>query len=200
MQIQIEGWEDGHPFKRTLDVLDRWAVHNSLRVVVKACGTEVSIKQSPGALSEQRAGVGACLWDASFVLTAFLGAPSHSAWHWVKGSVEVVELEWGQPNSMQVIDSLRGQSPDFVIAADCLYIDEGGSTPKVDHFVDACAALCGSFTQCFVALEQRSTSVMQAFFMKTRNAGFHVERMRANAEMMSLQAEHIVVLKLTKTD
>jgi hypothetical protein len=42
----------------------------------------------------------------------------------VKGSVEVVELEWGQPNSMQVIDSLRGQSPDFVIAADCLYIDE----------------------------------------------------------------------------
>lgn len=56
---------------------------------------------------------------------------------------------------------------------------QGGSTPNVDHFVDTCAALCGSFTQSFVALEQRSTNVMQAFFVKTRNAGFHVVSQRA---------------------
>ena len=44
----IRSWEDWHPFKRTLDVLDRWTVHNSLRVVAKTCGLEVSIKESVG--------------------------------------------------------------------------------------------------------------------------------------------------------
>lgn len=34
----------------------------------------------PQALHEARIGVGACLWDAAFVLTAFLGAyPSNNA-------------------------------------------------------------------------------------------------------------------------
>lgn len=37
-----------------------------------------------------------------------------------------------------------------------------------------CAALCGPATQCFVALEQRSSIVMEAFFTEVRRFGFEV--------------------------
>ncbi|BDA47437.1 probable EEF1A lysine methyltransferase 3 [Coccomyxa sp. Obi] len=249
MQIEIEGWEDGQPFTRTLDVLDRWAAHSSSKVSVKARGVQITIKQSPGALSEQRVGVGACLWDASFVLTAFLaglqvswgnttvvelgaglGLPGiflakkgakvtftdrqavlplllENVQHNAQvspgdmrdqGSGRVVELDWSHPNSMEVVETLRTPIPDFVIAADCLYIDEGGSTPDVEHFVRVCASLCGPSTQCFLAMEQRSTIVMEVFFAKAKDAGFDLERMADNVEMSSLQAGHITVLKLRK--
>ncbi|CAL8472127.1 g11669 [Coccomyxa elongata] len=247
MHIEINGWEDGQPFTRTLDVLDRWAVHSSSEVFLKVQGVQITIRQSPAALLEQRVGVGACLWDASFVLTAFLaglqvpwedttvvelgaglGLPgiflakkgakvtftdkqavlplllenvqqnSQPGGMRDQGSGRVVELDWSHLKSMQVVETLRTPIPDFVIAADCLYINEGGSTPDVEHFVRVCASLCGPSTQCFLALEQRSTIVMEMFFAKAKDAGFDLERIADNAEMSSLQAGHITVLKLKK--
>ncbi len=47
--------------------------------------------------------------------------------------VEVVEFDWGQPDSVQVIASLFSVSPDFLIAADCLYIDEVELCPHPMH-------------------------------------------------------------------
>lgn len=51
-------------------------------------------------------------------------------------------------------------------------MQQGGSTPDVEHFVRVCASLCGPSTQCFLALEQRSTTVMEVFFAKAKGAGF----------------------------
>ncbi len=45
-------WEDGQPFARTLDVLDRWAVHSSSEVFVKAHGVQITIKQSVSSPAE----------------------------------------------------------------------------------------------------------------------------------------------------
>lgn len=40
------------------------------------------------------------------------------------GWAEVAELEWGAPGYEQVVMGLAGQGPiDWVIAADCTYID-----------------------------------------------------------------------------
>lgn len=46
-----------------------------------------------------------------------------------QGSGRVVELDWSHPKSMQVIETLRSPIPEFVIAADCLYINEVGGFP-----------------------------------------------------------------------
>lgn len=51
---------------------------------------------------------------------------------------------------------------------------QGGSSPDVDHFVNACAALNTPATRCFVALEERSASVMDAFLCRSEAAGFTV--------------------------
>ncbi len=63
-------------------------------------------------------------------------------------------------------------------------LEQGGSTPDVDRFVEACVALCGPSTQCFIALEQRSTCVMEAFFSKATDAVFHVVSLQRLLQLM----------------
>lgn len=43
----------------------------------------------------------------------------------------MLELDWGTPQSVQTIEALHSRAPDYIIAADCLYIDEVNPQPQV---------------------------------------------------------------------
>lgn len=60
-----------------------------------------------------------------------------------QGTGRVVELDWSYPDYEQVVETLRTPIPDFVIAADCLYIDEVSGSRSSAYFMpcDALAVL-----------------------------------------------------------
>ena len=91
------------------------------------------------------------------------------------GQAQVIELDW-HAAPLSTLRALAAPPPDHVIAADCLYVDPAGSTPDARAFIGVCAALSGPGTRCYVALEARSSDVMQAFFSCAAAAGFHLVR------------------------
>jgi len=67
-------WEDGEKVKKCLDKPDRWQVHAAEKVIV-ILGPELppfTVVQSPLGLTAQKIGVGACLWDGTILLAAYL--------------------------------------------------------------------------------------------------------------------------------
>ena len=52
---------------------------------------------------------------------------------------------------------------------------QGGQTPGINRFIAACAALCTApHCCCYIALEKRASSVLDAFFSAARASGFTV--------------------------
>ena len=111
---------------------------------------------------------------------------------------DTAELDWSS-TPQEAVRALAQPMPDYILAADCLYIDEvqcahfgpvhaftllspstnlqmmlaqGGSTPCAVAFMHTCAALWGPGTSCYVALEQRSSGVMKAFHAGAAANGF----------------------------
>ena len=87
----------------------------------------------------------------------------------------MVELDWAAA-PQGALRALGDPPPDYVIAADCLYVDPAGATPDARAFVATCAALSGPRTRCYVALEERSGDVMREFFACAAAAGFGLVR------------------------
>lgn len=79
------------------------------------------------------------------------------------GWVQVEELEWGAAGSIEKAKSLATPAPDFVLAADCCYIDGDGPTPSTEDFVLTCRTLCGPRTKVLVASERRADEVRRCF-------------------------------------
>ena len=75
------------------------------------------------------------------------------------GWAEVAELEWGKEGWMQKVKNLADPPPDYILAADCCYIDNDGVSPSTPAFVETCAGLCGPHTRVLVAFERRSPEV-----------------------------------------
>lgn len=78
-----------------------------------------------------------------------------------KGTADVAELEWGPGECCgRTVAALAADGVDWVIAADCCYVDnELAESPSTAHFVAACAGLCGPATKCLVSFELRSQAV-----------------------------------------
>jgi hypothetical protein len=52
---------------------------------------------------------------------------------------------------------------------------QGGSTPGVQGFIAACATLCAAPRSCcYIAMEKRSASVLEAFFSTAKHFGLTV--------------------------
>jgi hypothetical protein len=66
-------WEDGQRVRRQLERINRWEVHAAEEIDIAANGINVHLRPQPHLLSAAKVGVGACLWDSSIVLTAYLG-------------------------------------------------------------------------------------------------------------------------------
>lgn len=77
----------------------------------------------------------------------------------VTGFAEVEELEWGKEGYEDIVRQLASSPIDWVLAADCCYIDNEGESPSTPHFIRACHGLCGESTRCLVSFELRSSQV-----------------------------------------
>lgn len=74
-----------------------------------------------------------------------------------QGHTDARELEWGSEGYMDTVGALA--PADFVLAADCCYVDGIGVTPSTEHFVRAARGLCGPSSSFLVASEIRSSEV-----------------------------------------
>lgn len=93
------------------------------------------------------------------------------------GWVTAEELEWGKPGWMNKVSRLADPPLDYVLAADCCYIDGDGDTPSTLHFVETLSGLCSSSrTRCLVASEQRAEEVRVVFLEEAGKRFSKVER------------------------
>jgi len=48
------------------------------------------------------------------------------------------ELEWGADGYEVQVRRLASHKPELILAADCCYIDQDGTSPSTPHFIQAC--------------------------------------------------------------
>jgi predicted nicotinamide N-methyase len=80
VKISFESWTDGQLEQKTLiNELDRWEVHCASSLVVNYDDLSLDVIQKPNSLSNDKIGVGACLWDGAVILGAYLASqPRHT--------------------------------------------------------------------------------------------------------------------------
>jgi hypothetical protein len=66
-------WEDGQRVNKRLEHIDRWETHAAVEIEITLEDINICLRPQPQLLSAAKVGVGACLWDSSIVLTAYLG-------------------------------------------------------------------------------------------------------------------------------
>ncbi|GAX73872.1 hypothetical protein CEUSTIGMA_g1322.t1 [Chlamydomonas eustigma] len=114
----------------------------------------------------------------------------------VSGYAEVQELEWGKEGYEQVVSSLASAPVDWVLAADCCYIDNEGESPSTEHFIRTCHGLCGESTRCLVSFELRSNQVKSVFLKEAARAFSRVERIPSKSLPKGCQIDHIELYDL----
>lgn len=107
------------------------------------------------------------------------------------------ELQWGSPGYEDVARRLAADPLDWVLAADCCYIDQEGTSPSTPHFITTCALLCGPATRCLVCFELRSSEVQRVFLEEAAKAFSKVERLPPHALPRPCQVEHILLYELS---
>ncbi|KXZ52753.1 hypothetical protein GPECTOR_8g144 [Gonium pectorale] len=107
------------------------------------------------------------------------------------------ELEWGSEGYERVAARLAADPVDWVLAADCCYIDQEGTSPSTPAFVRTCALLCGPTTRCLVCFELRSSEVQRVFVEEAQKAFAKVERLPPHTLPKPCQVEHILLYELS---
>ncbi|KAG1670766.1 hypothetical protein FOA52_013993 [Chlamydomonas sp. UWO 241] len=114
------------------------------------------------------------------------------------GVCSVQELEWGKNGYEGVVSSLAGGGVDWVLAADCCYIDNEGESPSTPHFVRACHGLCASAsTKVLVSFELRSALVKSTFLREAGRGFARVKRVPAKALPKGCKVDHIELYELS---
>ncbi|KAG2439293.1 hypothetical protein HXX76_004652 [Chlamydomonas incerta] len=114
-----------------------------------------------------------------------------------EGYAVAEELEWGAPGYEAAVALLASEPVDWVVAADCCYIDQEGTSPSTPHFVNTCALLCGPTTRCLVCFELRSSEVQRVFVEESKKAFAKVERLPPHSLPKPCQVEHILLYELS---
>lgn len=68
----------------------------------------------------------------------------------------MADLDWGAADRRETTARLAQPAPDYILAADCCYVDPGGPTPDPAQFVATAAELAAPHTQLLMAHEVRS--------------------------------------------
>jgi predicted nicotinamide N-methyase len=115
--------------------------------------------------------------------------------------VEAHVLKWGEEGWLDHASSLKqhaGGHFDFIIAADCCYIDGDGETPSTVAFTQTLAALStpGGSSRCLVASEQRAEEVRQQFITTARKLFKEVKRIDLNTLPPPMNVEYIDLWEL----
>ena len=115
------------------------------------------------------------------------------------GTAEAIELEWGAPGYRDVVSSLASEQLDWILAADCCYIDNEGKSPSTRHFIWTCHRLSNSpSTRCLVSFELRSNLIKETFLEEGRKAFSEVKRVQPKDLPKSCQdAGHIELYELS---
>ncbi|KAF5825992.1 putative methyltransferase-domain-containing protein [Dunaliella salina] len=119
----------------------------------------------------------------------------------LRGQVEVAELEWGKQGYETALGSIAQDPVDWVLAADCLYIDNEGQSPSIPHFVKACSILCGSNareTKCLVSFELRSEEVKHQFLQAVAENKMKAKLIPRSSLPRGCQIDYIELYELTK--
>ncbi|PNH12810.1 hypothetical protein TSOC_000233, partial [Tetrabaena socialis] len=115
----------------------------------------------------------------------------------VDGFAVAEALEWGREGYEQAAARLASEPVDWVVAADCCYIDQEGTSPSTPHFIRTCAMLCGPTTRCLVCFELRSSEVQRVFLEEASKAFTRVERLPISTLPKPCQVEHILLYSLS---
>lgn len=116
------------------------------------------------------------------------------------GTAEAVELEWGAPGYRDKVNLLASSEPiDWILAADCCYIDNEGASPSTRHFIWTCHRLFNSpGTRCLVSFELRSQQIKESFLSEGAKAFHHVKRVQPkDLPKSSQEAHHIELYELS---
>ncbi|GFH25971.1 uncharacterized protein HaLaN_24031 [Haematococcus lacustris] len=115
------------------------------------------------------------------------------------GWAEVSALEWGAAGWQQAAASLAAQPLDFILAADCVYIDQDGSSPSTPLFIQTCAILAASpgRPRCLVSFELRSQAVKEVFLEEAGRAFAKVVRIPSSQLPRGCQVAHIELYELS---
>ncbi|KAG2498939.1 hypothetical protein HYH03_003129 [Edaphochlamys debaryana] len=114
-----------------------------------------------------------------------------------QGHALVEPLEWGTPGYEEAARALAAEPVDWVLAADCCYIDQEGTSPSTPAFVRTCTLLCGPTTRCLVCFELRSSEVQRVFVAEAQKAFEKVERLPPHTLPKPCQVEHILLFELS---
>jgi hypothetical protein len=107
------------------------------------------------------------------------------------GSAEAAELEWGALGWRRRAAALCDPPLDYVLAADCCYVDGvDGAGPSTAAFVAAAAALSGPRTRVLVSFERRAAAVRAALLERARAAFGRVEAVPPRALPHPLRLEN----------
>jgi predicted nicotinamide N-methyase len=113
----------------------------------------------------------------------------------VSGMAEAIELEWGAPGYRERVDLIVSEPVDWILAADCCYIDNEGTSPSTRHFIWTCHRLFSSpTTRCLVSFELRSQQIKETFLEESNKAFDHVRRVQPKDLPRSCQQAHHIEL------
>ncbi|KDD75700.1 hypothetical protein H632_c543p1 [Helicosporidium sp. ATCC 50920] len=113
-------------------------------------------------------------------------------------SARVEELEWGSEGWLDRLPALREPPLDWVLAADCCYVDRDGASPSTPAFVQTCWELASEKTVVLVAFERRSEEVCRTFEKEARAAFRLCEKVPLAQYSDALRIEYVDIWRLQK--
>lgn len=105
-------------------------------------------------------GANVVLTDREPVLEALRENVKHTK---LESRAQVAWLEWGSDEGDAAALKLSEPKPDFILAADCVYIDGDGPSPSSEAFCRVARTMCGPNTKVLVAIEPRAQAPLEAF-------------------------------------
>eukprot|EP00775_Hariotina_reticulata_P013046 gene13044-13173_t len=132
------------------------------------------------------------LIQENIILNAISSQPSSTC----PGAATAEELEWGADGFEDRVRQLASHKPELILAADCCYIDQDGTSPSTPHFIQACRGLCQPSTRVLVSFELRSTAVKNTFLTEADKVFSKVRRVPVSSLPRCFRVEHIELYEL----
>lgn len=105
-----------------------------------------------------------------------------------RGWAQAQELEWGKEGWMKKVALMADPPLDYVLAADCCYIDNDGTSPSTPAFVQTCRGLCSAGkTRVLVAFERRSPEVRRCLIEEAKKVFPKVDMIPLNSLPIELR-------------
>mmetsp|Transcript_7979 Transcript_7979/g.23519 ORF Transcript_7979/g.23519 Transcript_7979/m.23519 type:complete len:111 (-) Transcript_7979:3157-3489(-) len=106
-------------------------------------------------------------------------------------------LDWGAVDRGNTVEGLRQRKLDLVLAADCCYDDQVGSTPDPNQFFTVCHQLCNAKTSCLLAVERRRETTYDKFIACAKRRFSKVRQLPHPAAALVADSRHVELWSLS---